>query len=111
MLLTYFIFFSVIFNRELSSRATNKITFWAMQGMPYALVAFVSTLFFIIPVYLLAGLRNSVLNFFYYYFALVLSLNANIYLCQLTAAVTPSPMLHCIIFPGLSLLVQVTVKL
>jgi hypothetical protein len=97
----------VMFYRERDASATSTMASWITQGLCTAACALIFDFLFCIPVYALSRLNRSVENFFFFFAVVYALMLANLYVQQLIAAVTPSPMIHTIFFPGLIVPLQV----
>lgn len=70
------------------------------MGVPMIFVSAIVSMLFSIPVYLLAGLRSGWEHFWIFYMFLFLLMVTHVLLQYLVASVTPSPMIHTLLFPG-----------
>lgn len=91
----------VMFYRERDASATSTTASWITQGLPTAACALVFDMIFCVPVYAISRLNRSVESFLFFFVVVYVLMLANLYIQQLIAAVTPSPMIHTIFFPGL----------
>lgn len=91
----------LIFYRERASYATTTFATWLAMGLPIMLISFVICLVYSIPACFIADLRSSPKNYFIFLFTLYLGVIIHISFQYLTAGLTPNPMIHTLIFPGL----------
>jgi hypothetical protein len=92
----------LIFYRERAANATSNFASWVAMGIPMIAVSSVVCMIFCIPVYLLADLRSGWEHFWIFYLFLFLLMVTHVLLQYLVASVTPSPMIHTLLFPGVA---------
>ena len=97
----------LIFYRERDSKATTTLASWLTIGVQLACLAALFDLLFIIPIYFISGLRAGSNYFVIFYLAVYLNMLANLYIMHFVAGITPNPMIHTIIFPGIIVPLQV----
>ena len=101
----------ILFYRERASNATTNFASWVAMGLPMMGVSSVVCLLYCIPVYLLADLRSGWLHFGLFYIFLYIQVVAHVLLQYLIAALTPSPMIHTLFFPGVVVPFEVCISL
>ena len=97
----------IIFYRERDSKATTTFASWLVMGVPLGSLAAIFDLLFTIPIYTLSSMRPGLDHFLIFYVAFYLVVIVNLYIMHLVAAITPSPIIHTILFPGLIVPLQV----
>jgi hypothetical protein len=111
----------IISLREYESNAMNKFSTWCTYGVLYIPLLYLAINFLSLPIYLMADLHGNTLSFtdpngtlpspfstHYQIFTLTIFLGflANLSMNYLLLYLTPNPMIHILIFPGISLAVQ-----
>jgi hypothetical protein len=91
----------VLFRRELSARATSPLAAAATAGAPVLLLSALVVLVFLVPALSFQNPESGLANFWQSYLLLYLAVVCNLFLNQLVGILTPSAMLHSIVFPGL----------
>jgi hypothetical protein len=91
----------VIFYRERAALATTTFATWFSMGLPMLFMSLIICVAFTLPAYFLSGLRTGVTHYLVYFSVLYLGVIVHILMQYLTAGITPNPMIHTLIFPGL----------
>lgn len=98
----------LIFYRERSANATSNFASWIAMGLPMIAVSSVVCVFYCVPVYWLAGLRGGVHHFLVFYLGIYVLMIFHVLLQYFVAALTPSPMIHTLLFPGVTIPFEVS---
>ena len=93
----------IIFYRERAANATSTFASWVSMGLPTILMSFVISFAFAMPAYYLSGLRPDISHFVIYLLVVYLGVIIHIMIQYLCASLTPNPMIHTLIFPGLAI--------
>jgi hypothetical protein len=98
----------IIFYRERSAHATTTVATWLSMGLPMFFMSAIICLAYTLPAYYLSALRPGLGHYLIYFLVLYLGMVVHILLQYLTAGLTPNPMIHTLIFPGLAIPFEVS---
>jgi hypothetical protein len=90
---------SLIYLHEIQINATDVVSAGLVMGAPVVLGLILPVLSFGAPIYFLSDLRRNLYHIFMFFVALYMSMLSNLFLAQLTAVSTNSPVSAMIIYP------------
>jgi len=93
-------------SRESISGASSFVAYWIADPVPAQLVHFLGCNLFILPVYLLAGLRSGIGSYLYFYILLMLAIAANLSLAYIVALFSKTEAIARMIFNGVLIPLQ-----
>ena len=96
----------MIFFRERNGGATTTFASCMTMSVPILALSFLVCATYLVPALALMGSFRSLRSFAQYFGILYLGTVVNIFINQLAAAITPSPMIHTLIFPGMVVPIQ-----
>jgi hypothetical protein len=91
----------LIFYRERAAKATTTFASWIAMGLPMIAISSFICLLFSIPAALIGGLQSDIEHFLKFFLIIYLGVIIHIAIQYLCAAISPSPMIHTLLFPGI----------
>lgn len=93
----------IIFYRERAANATTTFATWLSMGLIMSIMALFICVTFAIPAYFLSGFTLRASQFLVYLCILYLGVIIHLNIQYLCAGFTPNPMIHTLVFPGITI--------